>query len=571
MVTAKKKKGKQRKAAKVNNESGINRADFARLSRGIRKAREDATTTVLVTSGADIDRIIIESIPTVLRFLKCSRNYTFEKVMLATETCTWEEGGDLKSPVTWISILRRVVFQGSDSNTLTVAKNIGILVKCMCNDTNRLFYKSNKHWREGIGEFVGLVSDMVSKSIGSTDRKVVDTLLNHEGLLSSIMQWGFWKEYRPDIVKEVGTEICSRIVSIGGYLISTLIGGAAFQMRDGEGLLTKKGTSLLQAFGSTPIVSKSFDDSCMVSCMAGLVRAIQDHFRLAGWDRDEFKNFLRVILPLVDEADCVDKGVITEVVDLGLNVTLEYSSAELLTEVSFAMLCPYPNNPSDSRVAFAIRAGLVEMCLSLVDRFGIVGMGDPLLFKNIHHIFQNIYEISLHEKTAKAIRSKKTIIQEKLVSLEQIRYITRSTKCKELLDMVRSILSLNGSYCCRCKKSMSRTEVKQCSGCRRMSYCSSACQREDWLNGGHKLTCCKLFTDEKAGQFQGRFEPLITTQTQSIPVPVPKNDRAVAKLKELEANLNMIQLKLFLDHSDTILSQAKSLQLPLYGRISERV
>ena len=145
------------------------------------------------------------------------------------------------------------------------------------------------------------------------------------------------------------------------------------------------------------------------------------------------------------------------------------------------------------------------------------------------------------------------------------RYITRNKKCKELLDMVRSILSLNGSYCCRCNKSMNRTEVKQCSGYRRMSYCSSACQREDWLNGGHKLTCCKSFTDEKAGQFQGRFEPLITTQ--SIPVAVPKNDRAVAKLKELEANLNMIQLKLFLDHSDTILSQAKSLQLPLYDSV----
>merc|ERR1711971_1516446 len=43
--------------------------------------------------------------------------------------------------------------------------------------------------------------------------------------------------------------------------------------------------------------------------------------------------------------------------------------------------------------------------------------------------------------------------------------------------------------------------------------------------------------------------------------------REAAKLKEMEINANMIQLKLFLDHSETILSQVMALDIPLHDCI----
>ena len=73
------------------------------------------------------------------------------------------------------------------------------------------------------------------------------------------------------------------------------------------------------------------------------------------------------------------------------------------------------------------------------------------------------------------------------------------------------------------------------------------------MNDGHKVSCCKSFTNELAGQFQGRLAPDST----------PENERAAVKLKELETNLNMIQLKLLIDNSNTILSQATSFDIPL--------
>ena len=89
-----------------------------------------------------------------------------------------------------------------------------------------------------------------------------------------------------------------------------------------------------------------------------------------------------------------------------------------------------------------------------------------------------------------------------------------------------------------------------------MTYCSTSCQKEDWSKGGHSLTCSiKNCTDAERdwGQFQGRFHP----------VTIPENEREAMKLEGLEQNINMIQRKLFLDNAESILSQARSLDIPL--------
>ena len=194
------------------------------------------------------------------------------------------------------------------------------------------------------------------------------------------------------------------------------------------------------------------------------------------------------------------------------------------------------------------------MCLNFIVRYeSQISVSDgcaSIFCKTISSILTAVHSLSLHQKTAKAIQRKKATIEEKLIRLEQNTNMVLLGK--KLLGMVRSILALNGSYCCRCNKSLSRTEVLQCNGCGCMAYCSRACQREDWVNG-HSITCNKPPTDEQIGLFQGRVWLEI----------VPECPRIVAKLEELETNLAMIHLNLFLDNSETILSQAGKLDLPL--------
>ena len=64
---------------------------------------------------------------------------------------------------------------------------------------------------------------------------------------------------------------------------------------------------------------------------------------------------------------------------------------------------------------------------------------------------------------------------------------------------------------------------------------------------------------DTSGRFQGRVLPRRTLE----------DERDASKLKELEINVNMIQLKIFENNSETILSQADTLGIPLNDCVVE--
>ena len=558
MTSPKKKKGQQRKAAKSramanygvssSRELAAKVEAEAKFVEGVGRGRDLQTRGLSVDindlnqSSAMLEQVPGQihkrSLPHVLNFLKRCEDETFDQVLSSV-------GGDLFSPVIWIVVLIRAM-EYEPGNSLQIAENIGPLVSCMCNDTERLFFKSNKLWRDGgIRSFVWLIRSLISNSM--EDKELLNALLQHDGLLGSIVQWSFWTDHRPDIVEEIGSTTCGIVVK-SGKTITRLLVNKIHQGRNGEDLPK----NWLEKVGSTPIVSKAYDPTCMISYVEGMVHQMKTN----GFDISDLQTFNQLIIGI----DCVDKGVITETINLGFNFITDYKCAFSLALALIPMMRQGTGTElKDSLVAFAIRAGLIEIYMCFIDRFGghdsfadesyVVGITSSL-YSIIKHLLKDIHSVSLHQKTAKAIRSKRESIEKELVRLQQNTSITNNTKCRELLDMVSSILNLNGSYCCRCNKQLSKTEVKQCNGCHRMSYCSRACQKEDWLYG-HKQACCSSPT---MGQFRGRY----------IPKTTPENERTATKMKELETNLNMVQLKLLVDNSDTILSQARSLNIPLY-------
>ena len=73
---------------------------------------------------------------------------------------------------------------------------------------------------------------------------------------------------------------------------------------------------------------------------------------------------------LIETGDCIDKDVIMGMIDLGVNHVQDYDGAVVVARLSAIMLLKRPSNkPSDIRTAFAIRFGLVEMCLNLIEQF----------------------------------------------------------------------------------------------------------------------------------------------------------------------------------------------------------
>jgi len=399
---------------------------------------------------------------------------------------------------------------------------------------------------------------MILKVVDNSDKteckKIIDTVLNHEGLLISIVQWGFWEEeYRPDITKELTTDDCVSMVRLAN---ETLYGLAEI-LDDRE---DKK--NQMRSIGSTSIVSKDYDPTCTIPCVVGLIRRMKTttgiETTLSG------TCIYRLIF-----AECVDRDVITQIISFGLNTSMDFDTVEFVSNLLIAITRKETKkigsyHPSDSFVACAVRNGLIEMFLGFIGQFGMHEYFPKerdersSLCSAIDCTLLGVYEISMHQKSWKAIRNKRTDIEEKLAAVEQSPKITSNANCKKLLDMVRSTLDMNGSYCCRCNKSLTRTEVKLCNGCGCMSYCSKACQKKDWING-HSQSCGKTYTNETVGHFQGRVLPRRTLE----------DERDASKLKELEINVNMIQLKIFKDNSEIILSQADTLGIPLNDCVVE--
>ena len=139
----KKERGKQRKAAKsLAAASGVD--NISKTVALVRKGDNDATVKVdcgTTQSLEESNGISYEQsgiLSTALRFLKRCEDDTFVKVMLDIG------GGNLTSPQAWVRILMKAEAQ-EESCRLRVAQSIGPLVRCMCNDTTRLFFKSNKY------------------------------------------------------------------------------------------------------------------------------------------------------------------------------------------------------------------------------------------------------------------------------------------------------------------------------------------------------------------------------------------------------------------------------------------
>ena len=575
MASSKKKRGKQRKAAK--ELATANRRDDAAISAGLRAIDNNAsvigtnnnmmsnTAAAMLTFNAIVSKIqradnvttrfVYDKPPPykdsgilsiVFGFLQRCEHETFDEVIAKV-------GGSLDTPNVWICILAKASSREPNCR-MQIAENIGPLVKCMCGDTKRLFFKSSMHWGKSILPFVGLITDMLLGEDKSETKKIIDIFLRKNvGLLRSIVQWGFW-DHRPDIVKILDGEDRARIVEWGRHTTESLVA----MSKGGKG--GDVGKKLLQIIATTPIVSRNYDPTCMVSWVEGMIRRM----KTVGFRE---KNTCIILKHLVGEAGYVDKGVITEVIDLGQLVASGLSgsilsdydaAAKFVSFISHDMLMGENNLLSDSRVAFSIRAGLIEMCLHLVEQFGthesfMIG-GDYLssLYECISSTLNHIFRISLHKKSAKAILHKSSSIEKELACLEKNTRIANNVNCKKILDLVIDILSLGGRHCCRCNKPLGRKDIKRCNGCNCMTYCSKACQKEDWLNC-HSQTCNKKCPTERVRQFQGKIRSTAKVQTE----------RDAAKLEELEINITMIQLKLFLAHSETIRNRACELNIPL--------
>jgi len=82
-----------------------------------------------------------------------------------------------------------------------------------------------------------------------------------------------------------------------------------------------------------------------------------------------------------------------------------------------------------------------------------------------------------------------------------VKFTTTEIDCSEKNKIIKKImrgfgggLEIKEMDCYVCKKYFLKKKLKKCSACHDYYYCSIKCQKEHWIEGGHKKECSGKFS-----------------------------------------------------------------------------
>ena len=157
--------------------------------------------------------------------------------------------------------------------------------------------------------------------------------------------------------------------------------------------------------------------------------------------------------------------------------TLHRTNASLVAEVCLCTVACSPNKwlawntgyPDDKRFSSAIEAGMFEMFLGLMERFGDNRKnGEDKLTKSIEHIMHSANKAMFLKRTAKSIFKRRERILDVLSSSN---IPDDNTNCKHIKRMMNSILESAQAPderhdmkwpCKHCLRMLSKEDIRRC-------------------------------------------------------------------------------------------------------------
>ena len=405
---------------------------------------------------------------------------------------------------------------------LEIARGIGPVVNCMCNDDVGEFFQSKKFWHVSIERFIELIRGLAQS------REAIEILLQYDGLLELVIQCLFWRTHRKDImqgfkehkVTSINADIEERAKDILDAIVSDYDEGV-----EGTGIqyFGKRGRKILERIALAPIVSRRCDPNCGTQFIVALLDSIKankstrkssgDSSEGSYYCADPNKGWYIYTLSAFVVAGCVDKQVISEIIGIGASASDDTVVA--LLKIIFDIVCPrtgeiilgvgHRAKEDDTRFAVAINHGLIEMCLKLLAQHCRKD-GSNQLVNEINDIFDSMKNAALMKKSSQAIAVNHGKIAEKLRLVEPI--LAENNECHHALQMIEAILNTvpdklkcvdRKESCSRCNKELEKGRIQRCGKCKKATYCSRQCQVDDWRNGDHKFYCKAFLAIEGGG------------------------------------------------------------------------
>jgi hypothetical protein len=361
-----------------------NTKKVAKIMKDFRKCKKVAVKDIIsILQAGDCDQFqqaLVKNglVSVTLEFLKQCEHENFNHVVDKVK-------GNLRTPVDWMEII--VYYSTFEQCKVEIASGIQTVIRCLCDDTKRVFFKSNKYWHQAVPHFVTLVSNLLAwygSSSKVTASTVCHILLQNEGFLENMIQKTFWSLYRPDIVKEQSHHCLSDIMFIESFARRVIKNifciGLERNVPDTDAELNRlavpeafsqDGLDLITTIAKTPVVSRAHDPECNVNYVVGMIRMLKLVDSHDSVDRRDQLSFLNSMFAY--NADYVDNGIIAEVIEFGSKFIADIDDALSISEISYFMLVRKGAQgnvyPIDKRLAFAIKSGLLDMCVEFIMRF----------------------------------------------------------------------------------------------------------------------------------------------------------------------------------------------------------
>ena len=535
MPSSKKKRGKQRKAANdrkdaVNAQERRNEIYKESLKTlppttvvaAIQSKEENATEAVFEFVSEFLSRAYdghrnTEGDSLIVKQLM-DAGLISTLIDVINEGCTEELRANYVSdcyPQTWIILLGNIaagdnkesdmIFQRETTHgefsRQQIATSIAPFVNCMLNEVDREYFKCNAYWHKSVHGFIHLIENL------SFSRAAGEVLNQYDGLFDFIAQSMFWETQRRDLMEEAKQAIRSKPLQEHFSIITVAAAHCADRLLRIYDERSENGKKQLLDAATLPVVSRAYDPYCKTLFIFGVINL----YKVSAQAKpNEDRRYLTPLLLRLVLGDCVDKDVIKSIINLGYSSTPYYKDAVCIGVLLSSMLIPHYSpldlsaefsdidvtRPNDRRFAFAIDAGLFEMCLDLIARFGTHNNGEGsdedgyLIPKSMTNIMEAAHSVSFNEKSSKSIAKRR----EKIVDALHKARIPNNTNCQKLARTLKSIVDRNFDagqdrleFMCNCCSSvLSKKNALRCSKCK-TTYCSRKCQEKDWPT--HKQQC----------------------------------------------------------------------------------
>ena len=407
-------------------------------------------------------------------------------------------------PTVWINAVLNLCHKNNmpsdllEPVRLQVAQRLGPLTAAMCDFDRRELFGAKDDWIAGLSLYIGLVNNLV---LTPALKGVLEEQGDIKGTLVRILYLDLYDG--DNLKKEIrNAEARNRafpnsISNLQGIAACALQEFADVPRNPSTRSFDKPQKEELRRFANIPVSPTS--TVTLASGLFELFHKASEH-TLNGQGYSSLHYIFRQINEAIEFEVFQVESTTLELVELWKTQLNSSRQVERDTPDSiYTSLVRLPSRSMacDTEVSYAVRTGLIELCLqSLAKSNAYVPTIDSLL--------SAVGMTALQPKTLKAIKKQASLIRQALhafrgrVPQAQVDHVRGLLDKASLstLSATETDLHRDMQACRWCLTTLEKADAKKCAGCKRASYCSRDCQVRDWKQGSHKLDCKSMRTSD---------------------------------------------------------------------------